>query len=125
MLMQPSRAPVSLRKTIVVPSVFQLTYSKCCLRGWAVLLVPGCASRVAEAVSIEKQNECPPQSQDDQCSGKSHGVPPSPPQQCASARSVVGAPRLFSSIVRARNEIPAGAKPSGLPASVQEARVNV
>jgi hypothetical protein len=50
---------------------------------------------------------------------------PSPRQQCASARSVVGAQRLFSSIVSVKNEIPAGAKPSGLPASVQEARVNV
>ena len=29
MLMQPTRARVSLRKTIVVTSVFQLTYSKC------------------------------------------------------------------------------------------------
>jgi hypothetical protein len=39
--------------------------------------------------------------------------------------SVVGAQRLFSSIVSVKNEIPAGAKPSGLPASVQEARVKV
>ena len=29
LLMQPTRARVSLRKTIVVTSVFQLTYSKC------------------------------------------------------------------------------------------------
>ena len=46
-------------------------------------------------------------------------------QPCASSRGVVGAQRLFSSIVSVKNEIPAGAKPSGLPASVQEARVNL
>jgi len=37
----------------------------------------------------------------------------------------MGAQRLSCSIVSVRNEIPAGAKPSGLPASVQDARVNV
>ena len=96
---------------------------------WNFRQSPTARSGVAKAVGIDKPNECHPQSQDDQCSTNNHNVTPrSATGDACLARSIArrSAPsrRGFQCGFSGRgNEAPAGEKPSGLPARLQETSV--